>query len=216
MLAIAFFFRTRAALILLGSRYQLAARLRDEGVVALQLSREHYSERLPTFLARAKHSIHIVSISLKVTDDESELLNLFRRRISENPDVRVVISLLDPANRSAMEVASASLNITANELTGEVQVMLTRLMEFRDSLDLNDRSRMRVLVHQCMPMGSAILLDAAPDRGTIQVETKLYGAARIESFGYKVVAPSPFYTRNYRAWGRVLDDSHESKRSNVV
>ena len=56
-------------------------------------------------------------------------------------------------------------------------------------------------------MGSAILLDADPTQGRIQVETKLFRAPRIESFGYEVVGASPFYSRNYRAWMRVIDAS---------
>ncbi|MGH2477031.1 MAG: hypothetical protein ACRDIL_17370, partial [Candidatus Limnocylindrales bacterium] len=61
--------------------------------------------------------------------------------------------------------------------------------------------------HGCFPMGSAILLDAGTDRGIIQVETKLFRSPRDESFGFEVTGPSAFFTRNHRAWMRVLDES---------
>ena len=87
--------------------------------------------------------------------------------------------------------------------------MLEQLEELRESLPEAQKTRLKVLVHDCLPMGSAILLDATSSTGKIQVETKLYRAPRTESFGYEVVGPTPFYSRNYSAWKRVLDDSKE-------
>jgi len=85
--------------------------------------------------------------------------------------------------------------------------MLRKLVGIRNDLPESDRPRLRILVHNFFPMGSAILLDADPTQGRIQVETKLFRAPRIESFGYEVVGSSPFYSRNYRAWMRVIDAS---------
>ena len=56
-------------------------------------------------------------------------------------------------------------------------------------------------------MGSAILLDASPTTGTIQVETKLHRAPRTESFGFEVKGPSSFYGRQYAAWNVLLRES---------
>lgn len=42
----------------------------------------------------------------------------------------------------------------------------------------------------------------------IQVETKLYKAARTESFGFQLTKESPFFKHNFIAWNRVLYDSN--------
>ena len=214
VVVIAFFSRSRAAIFLFGSSYGLAMRLRREGVTAFQFTRDDYRQRLPTYLSTANHSIAIVSISFRLTSDEGELLQLFKNRIIERGDFRITISLLAP--RSAA-IAAASLNVPPEQLANdEIRPMLQKLMEVRDSLPLSERARLQILVHELFPMGSAILLDAEPTQGRIQVETKLFRAPRIESFGYEVVAPSPFYTRNYRAWRRVIDESRPVRSQDLT
>jgi hypothetical protein len=147
-----------------------------------------------------------VSVSLRVKQDEGDLINLFRERISSNANYRVRVSLLDP-NSPANDISAQSLNIPPGQLRNEIQEMLQHLVTFRDSLPEHCRPRFSILVHDSMPMGSAIMLDATPEAGTIQVETKLFRAPRLESFSYEVVGPSDFYSRNYRAWTAVIDQS---------
>jgi hypothetical protein len=207
VIVIELFLRSKPALFLFGSSYRLAIRLRREGIIAFQFTREDYRERLPTFLSYADHSIAIVSISLRLTSDEGELLQLFKNRIAERSDFRISISLIAPKSPAAA-LAAASLNVTGDHLVNEeIRPMLRKLVGIRNDLPESDRPRLRILVHNFFPMGSAILLDADPTQGRIQVETKLFRAPRIESFGYEVVGSSPFYSRNYRAWMRVIDAS---------
>ncbi len=93
------FSRTRAAVLLLGKSYQLARSIRKGGITRLHLSREHYESSLPTYLLRAKHSIGIVSVSLRVTHEEGNLIEIFRRRLAQDADFRIKISLMDPAHQ---------------------------------------------------------------------------------------------------------------------
>lgn len=84
-------------------------------------------------------------------------------------------------------------------------------MELKTALPAGQRERLDVRVHESLPMGSAIMLDAEPERGIIQIETKLHRSPRVESFGFEIHGPSDFYSRHYRAWMRVWDESLEPK-----
>lgn len=187
--------------------YAIAKKLREQGINRFIFSRHEYPERLDAYLSRANHSIKIVSISLKLTSDESGLTELFRRKLASNPSFEIFISLLQPDSNAA-NLAATSLDIKPEMLKREIEEMLCELKTLRDSLPPSDKDRFHILTHDCLPMGSAILLDATQISGTIQVETKLYRSTRVESFSYEVKAPSPFYEKNFTAWNRVL---HESK-----
>jgi hypothetical protein len=169
-------------------------------------SRDHYPERLPQYLDRAKHSIRIVSVSLKQTNDEGRLVDIFRRKLTGHPSFEITVSLVRPAS-SAAELAARSLDVSFEDLSREIQHMIDELTEFRRRLGESERKRLHICTHDCLPMGSAILLDASPASGTIQVETKLYRTPRVSSFGYEVVAPSTFFAHNFEAWNRVIQDS---------
>jgi len=66
--------RTRVVMELLGSRYRLAQTLSKAGMTKFHLSRDDYGRTLRTYLSRATHSISIVSVSLKQTHDEGDLI----------------------------------------------------------------------------------------------------------------------------------------------
>lgn len=200
------FLRSSSFLSLFGSSYKVAARLKKERISAFRFDRGDFRDRLPNFLSKANHSIGIISVSLKVTDDEGGIASLFLKRINQSDNFKITVSLLDPFSQ-ALEVAAKSLNEKPKEMADDICLMIKRLLDIKDRLPDTDRSRLVISVHDFLPMGSAILLDATPDSGLIQVETKLYKSPRTESFGYEVHGPSEFYARNYRAWVCVLDES---------
>lgn len=183
-----------------------AARLHKEGVRRFLFSRHEYPERLDAYLERAQHSIKVVSISFRLTNNECALTETFRRKLATNASFEIWISLLQPHSQAAA-LAAHALNVKPEALSTEINEMLNDLKSLRDSLPPSDRSRFHILTHDSLPMGSALMLDATATSGLIQVETKLYRAPRVESFSFEVVAPSPFYTRNFTAWNAVLAES---------
>jgi len=191
----------------------LALRLRRGGISRFQLERSDYHGRggggsLPTYLDGAETSIGIVSISLALTNQEGRLVKLLRRKVAANDDFRVTISLLNPHSTITGAVAAA-LDMSELALRAEILDTLKQLSDGREAMTHDQGRRFRILVHDLQPMASAILLDATPTTGLIQVETKLYRARRTESFGFEVRAPSSFYGRNFTAWNAVFDDSRE-------
>jgi hypothetical protein len=205
--------RGRDIALIFGKARSLAAQLTRGGISRFHLSRSDYHGRrgggsLPNYIAQATQSIDIVSISLRLTDQEGGLVKIFRQKLAGSHDFRCSISLLNP-NAQALGAVAASLDVRPEMLRSEIRDMLRELADLRNSLGQSEKARFRILLHDAVPMGSAILIDATTSSGTIQVETKLYRAPRTESFGYEVVAPSPFYQRNYTAWKRVLEDSKD-------
>ncbi len=192
--------------------YRLARTLYQGGITRFTLSRRDYVVRagsgpLRDYLSTAKQSIDIVSISLNVTQAEGALIELFEQRIHENSVFRVRVSLLNPASLALPPIALA-LDMSPDKLQREIHDTLAQLVAMRERLPEYSRARISVLTHDTSPIGSAILLDANATSGRIQVETKLYRAPRLESFGFEVTAPSDFYRRNFIAWNNVFDDSH--------
>jgi hypothetical protein len=179
----------------------------------MTLSRSDYykyrdgSGSLREYLALAGQSIDIVSISLNVTQAEGDLISLFSQKILESPTFRVRISLLAPSCAIVAHLAK-SLGLESDDLRKEIEDTLRQLERCKAGLASTCRDRLEIYVHETLPIGSAILLDALPDSGRIQVETKLYQAPRTESFGFETVGPSAFYKRNFTAWHRVFDDSY--------
>ncbi len=186
---------------------QLIQRLAEEGLTSFHFSRDDYKQRLGSYLASADRSIRIVSISLKVTDDENNLIDLFRQRLESRPAFQVSISLMDP-DSSAARFAAQALNLTHDELQEEIATMVGRLLSLKMALPPEIGERMRVLLHDSFPGGSAILLDASDSGGRIQVETKLHRASRAHSFGFEITGPSPFFSRNLAGWEMILKESN--------
>jgi len=192
----------------------LAAVLARGGIQRLTLSRADYHQyrvgagMLRDYLATAKHNIDIISVSLNVTQAEGSLISFFEKKIGENEDFCVRVTLLNPSS-PVVPLLTKSLDLAPGELEGEIRSTLRQLERCKSKLSGSAARRLIIYIHDTLPIGSAILLDATPESGRIQVETKLYRAPRTESFGFEVVGPSPFYSRNYTAWNKVFLDSVE-------
>lgn len=190
------------------SSYNLAERLESQGVSTFNFSRNDYDERLPQYIDQAQSSIEIISISLGLTHEEGDIGDIFRRKIIENKRFTVDVSLLDP-ECNAVHLAADSLDTSFDSLSSEISFMLNELVSLKKSLPNGANQRLCVYTHDCLPMGSAILLDATEDSGRIQIETKLYKASRINSFGFEIMGPSEFYDHHLHSWRRVIQDSDE-------
>lgn len=132
-------------------------------------------------------------------DDYGRTLRTYLEQAKHSIEI-VSISLgLTHAEGNLIDLFRQKLNLNSFEIA------ISQL--FRNSLPEEHAQRLRVLVHECLPMGSAILLDGSLDHGRIQIETKLHRAARVESFGFEIAAGTPFYERHFNAWKRVLHSS---------
>lgn len=193
--------------ILQSEQIKIGKTFLDQGLTKFHFSRDDYGRTLASFIDSANISIIIVSISLKITDDEGQLSELFKKKLSVNSSFTITVSLLNPNNHELVKTAADTLNITKEKLSHEITEMLMDLLICYDSLNTSEKTRFKILIHDCFPMGSVVMLDATPTSGMIQVETKLYKAARAKSFGFQLTKESPFFKHNFVAWHRVIQDS---------
>lgn len=204
----------------------LARVLHGGGVTGFYLSREDYSKRrggakLISYLSQAKSSIDIVALNLLYACSTEDLPTQIVRLLQANTALRVRISLPSPDSPVIHAVAPV-LGLASGVLRKQVATALSQLYEARTSLSVADRARFRLLLHNCVPMGGAILIDATPTTGRIQVESKLFSHASSDSFGFEIESPaldktpSSFYSRHYMSWTGLLDTSRDVEPHDLV
>lgn len=194
----------------------LGSKFFEEGLTKFHFSRNDYSRTLVTFLARAAISILIVSVSLKITHEEGRLTEIFRKKLISNQAFTIIVSLINPNNQALLKIVADTLDIPCNKLRKEIVDMLKDLFACYEQLTRQEQSRFKILVHDCFPMGSVIMLDATETSGVIQVETKLYKTPRNESFGFQIIKDSPFFKRHYLAWQRVIQVSIPIRKGDLI
>lgn len=188
-------------------QHRLADKLNEAGVIGFHLSRADYSQTLAQFLGQAHISILIVSMSLKTKGAENEILNVFEQCPSRSPQFRVIVLLVKPESL-ACQAASVILGIPYEVFCSEVESMLFDLADFRGSLPSQQASRLYLLQHAVIPSFSGILIDDGLPSARLQIETKLYGAPRSDSYGFTLRPDGQFYERHRRAYYRIIRDAH--------
>lgn len=128
-----------------------------------------------------------------------------------NKDFKIRISVRNPKNRSLINLTSKSLGITSDKLKAEIEEMINELKLCKQQLPELDKHRLEVSTHDLFPMASVIMLDATPENGMIQIETKLFDSSRNDSFGFQLTKESPFFSKNYTSWQKVLNSSKKIK-----
>lgn len=195
---------------------KLGTRFFEEGLVEYHFSRDDYNERLSTFLDRATTSISIVSLSLKIAHEEGKITEIFRKKLVYNQAFIITISLINPNNQALVKIVADALDIPYDKLRNEIVDMLKDLFDCYEQFPKQEQSRFKILVHDCFPMGSVIMLDATETSGVIQIETKLYKAPRNESFGFQIARETTFFKRNYIAWQKIIQDSIPVRKEDIV
>lgn len=206
------FGKGRVLAIFFGQAGKLAMRFAAEGITRFNFDRNDYVVKPRDYLASAKRSIDIVSISLSLPNREGRLAELFREKIFAEATFRIRVSVLKP-DSPVCEVAAKSLDIPVNQLRSEIEELLKELTELKRTLPSDRQHQLKLFTHELIPMGSVIMLDATPTSGIIQVETKLFKAPRTLSFGFEITAPTKtsFYRNQFHHWQLVFESAVEVK-----
>jgi len=188
------------------AEHYLALKLHEAGIVDFHLSRSDYRATLAQFLEQAQSSIMMVSMSLKTKGAENEILQVFRRSLARSSRFQVIISLVKP-DSPACHAACVILGLPYTSFCAEVKSMPDDLGKLRSSLPVDQASRLYITQHTIIPSFSGILIDDGLPSAQLQTETKLYGAPRSDSFGFKLVSGTPFYERQRLAYYRIIQDA---------
>lgn len=190
----------------LTAEHQLSSKLHEAGIVDFYLSRSDYRTTLAQFLEQAQSSILMVSMSLKTKGAENEILRVFSRSLAKSHQFQIIISLVKP-DSPACHAACVILGLPYSLFCAEVESMLEDLENLRDSLPVNQASRLYITQHTIIPSFSGILIDDGLPSAQLQIETKLYGAPRSDSFGFRLISGTSFYERQRLAYYRIIRDA---------
>lgn len=109
-----------------------------------------------------------------------------RKLEDDSKRFRVTVSLLNPQMECLMQAMAASFGKTEDSMRNEVIDGLEKLLKLRSELSRSAAERFSIRVHNAIPFGSAIILDAETN-GRIQIETKPYKAVYEASLGFEAI-----------------------------
>lgn len=166
--------------------------INEMGFSAFYSSRDDYSKyrkdasSIDRYIAKAKKSIIMVSISLTTGLGFDDICNVMKQRLQEQDDFSVTISLLNPFMNELYLTIAPLFDKTAEALQNSTKDSLIALNKFRETLGVDEQKRFIIKVHKTLPFGSAIILDGELDSGTIQIETKPYKVGMRKSFAFEI------------------------------
>lgn len=144
-------------------------------------------DSITSYIGKAETSLRVVSVNLMTGDTLESILETFRIMITRpGAPVRIVLSLLDPLEDHLMKTIAPNLNLDDAQVTDQINRLIERSREFRESLGPELRSLFELHCHASLPSASAIMIDVERGNGVIQLETKAYSRPTIEAFGFEV------------------------------
>lgn len=144
-----------------------------------------------------------MSMSLKTKGAENELLQVFRRSLARSPQFQIIVSLVKP-DSVACEMGALILGTPYETFRDEICSMLDDLVGLRASLTPHEASRLYLLQHEIIPSFSCIMIDDGLPSAQLQIEAKLYGAPRSDSYGFTLAPTGQLYERHRNAYYRIV------------
>ena len=193
----------------------------DAGLTAFYQSRDDYGKyrkdasSIDRYVSTAKHSIHMVSINLMTGLPFDDLCAAVKEKLEGgNESFEFQISLLNPWNVNLMGALAPVLNVKSGKLSQSIMDSLEALLDAKSKLSEDAQRRFTIKVHDAIPFGSAIMLDAFHDEGRIQIETKSYKTPVRKSFAFEITnnAESEIFLTLRDGYGLLLDEALEYEK----
>lgn len=190
----------------------------EAGLRAFYPSRDYYPKfradaaTIDRYVGTAKHSAVLVSINLMTGIPFHDLCQVLGEKLSQRQSkFRATISLLDHRQESLTTPVESILRMRSGDLRTSIQSSLLSLLDFRNNLPKNARSRLGIHLHSVLPFGSAILLDHKHPFGRIQIETKPYRVGLQQSVAFEIgpTTGSQLYDTLTRSYLRLINDGEE-------
>ncbi len=170
----------------------VAEQICEIGLSAFYSSRDGYSKyredasSIDQYIEKATESICMVSITLATGIPVDDICRVFKDKLIQNENFSVIISLLDPNREDLYKAIQPLFNQTEKTLQENTVSSLKTLINLKNSLEIKERERFVIKVHETLPFGSAIILDGDTKNGRIQIETKPYGVGMRKSFAFEI------------------------------
>ena len=203
------------------ARAHLNEQVSAAGLTAFYPSRAYYRKYRETatidqYVSTATHSVVMVSINLMTGIPIEGLGGALATKLKLNKSFTATVSLIDPDKLHLMKTLAPVLNTTPGDLANSIRASLNQLTDARAKLPLRARGRFLIRVHNTIPMGSAILLDHHEPSGRIQIESKVYKAAPLQSFAFEVMqtGANGFYETLAKGYDDLVKDGREWPSTN--
>lgn len=216
-----------SALELLTSAYQpplpgpgaSAHPMAAEGIAIANLtrftpSRKYYSvfregrESITGYASSARHDLILVGVNFMTGDTIEHMTDTFRNMLGRQEGApQVTLSLLNPNRGGLMEALAGNMQLEPQALEMSIRNVVQRLTSFRTTLPRSQADSFKMYLHNTLPSSSAIMIDSNRPEGVIQLETNVYRAPGIESYGFEVAYGSDFYNKVNGAYRALIDDA---------
>jgi hypothetical protein len=163
--------------------------------------------KIADYVSGSTHLLEMVSINLATGNDMEMLIDTFEELILRRNPVKVRISLLDPDLEYLAQAIAPVINTTPDTLRSRVRDTVDSLEQLNSvRLPKSRKSYLEVWCHNCVPNGSAIILDGDSRSGLFQLETKGYRTGMQKSFGFEIAAGSDFFMTMRDSYRRLIAD----------
>lgn len=183
------------------------------GLSAFYVSRDDYSKyrtdasSIDRYINRATESICMVSITLATGIPVDDICRVFKIKLKQNKNFKIVVSLLNPYNNELYKTIMPLFRQPEKTLQENTISAIKTLVDFRSLLKEGEQKRFTIKVHQTLPFGSAIILDGDTENGTIQIETKPYDVGMRKSFAFEIKNNNGiFYETLKQSYYKLIDD----------
>ncbi len=188
---------------------EIVEQINKMGFSAFYATRDDYAKyridasSIDKYIARAKESIIMVSISLTTGLAFDDICKVIAQKLKSKEDFKVTISLLNPFMDELYVTIAPLFELEASALQRRTKDSLKALYDFKSKLRKDEKDRFILKVHNTVPFGSAILLDDNLESGTIQIETKPYNVGMRKSFAFEI-------TNNNEEFYKTIKTSYHS------
>ena len=142
-------------------------------------------------------------------DVPGTLHHVIIRGIERKETVRVGLVGLGSSLLLTLALNSYVLALSADRLAKSIKDTLEELNKLKEGLLPDSQDRFKILVHNAIPFGSAIMLDVFSGNGRIQIETKPYKAPLRKSFAIEVTnkGSNEIYSTLRDGYCQLLDEA---------
>ena len=191
----------------------LLRRMAAAGVSNFYASRAEYQSHrgapgLTDYLATAHTSIKAATYWM-AHGNEAEGAARVIADLVQQKNLEVDIAVIDPQSPHIAQL-SEYLDIELEELRLRIRSSIARLLEARERLSPEAKTRLRIRSYQNLPIASVIMLDTDTDEGRVQLDIKPYRTPRDRSFGIELTGPDgPLYQTVRDAWTQLVESAPE-------
>lgn len=171
----------------------LQKQVAESGLSSFFTSRDDYAKyrtshsSIDKYISTAQSSITLVSITLSTGIQIDDICSVIKKKLKENPDFEVTISLLNPFQDELYMTLEPVFGTDFTSLQTRTKDALKKLLQLKKALTNHAQKRFLIKVHRTLPFGSAIILDGNSNSGKIQIETKPYKVGMRKSFAFEVI-----------------------------